>query len=505
MTTFLPPEILEIILSYLQHDNDASSLRACALVSSVFLPIARGFLFGHIFLLPQPRQPATVLPSRSYSLASRTHNQPEDVQSGPRSESLSPYVFSSRSAPSVERHVEPETHDASACIKLNRLLSMTPSLASHIKRLSIIDGRLFPSTDFSLSQNDALFNTLGLGNAQSQQYYTLRDSLNGPQWFLSTPSRALYMLFEKLKLQSFDLVFQDGPKVAWHLIPRDIRSALNFLFTCPSLQALQLRGISWDTPASLHDLTTTLAQGSITDLTLRNVKLLSTSPSAPRIPRRGRPPTRRDTSPHPYASLDCNEKKPIAKQNQPTRHSTHAKPFPEDLNLGSRTQNQNQDYLIAPASASPSYTTHPSHALRLESLHIGSTFNPTTVPSASDTLDLLRALFTPSYLYPSNPIASSDDHEAGQAAPPLVNPHHIKRLSIPAMDLDNLSELCGILTRSGVTSGLEMLELNDRLSFSTSGGYLIPCLPTSRDTLLSLAPKPPCVSPLLTLPTPPLF
>ncbi|KAF9443111.1 hypothetical protein P691DRAFT_764592 [Macrolepiota fuliginosa MF-IS2] len=462
-----PAEILETILSCLKNDNAILALRSCALVSSDFLPIARTFLFGHVFLLPQPRQSATALSTRSYSLASRTDTQ--NPQPGLRSESLSPYVPSPRAAPSTQWDIEPEVHASNACFRLLRLLSTSPTLAHYIRRVSIIDGRLFPLADLPPSRGDSLLSALGLDNAQSEQYYTVRDKLNGLQWFLSTPPRVFYALVQKLDLQSFDLVFQEGPKVSWGRIPRDIRSALNYLFACPTLQTLELRGMSWETPSSLHDLIITLSQGSITNLTFRNVKLVSTLPTTSHIPRRGRSPTRRDPSPVP-GSCDRSENRHPPhvdlRQNQfnsPPPGSSHAKPFSrQELNSNSRAQNQNQNCQMTLPPVNPLS----SRALRLESLHIGPVPSDLAgVLQAPSTLDFLRVLVCDAHPG-SGSIGKGDDRAASEQASPSLEP--LKRLSIPSVDLDNISELFSILAHSGMTNVLEVLELNERLSFSTS-------------------------------------
>ncbi|KAF7763669.1 hypothetical protein Agabi119p4_8206 [Agaricus bisporus var. burnettii] len=193
MALSLPPELWLLVFLHL----DSLSLAACACLSSSFLPLAHARLFAHVSLLPRRRPPATALAS----------------------------VF------------------PDACTKLLHLLSTSPSLAHHIKRLSIIDGTLFPSL-------------------------ARRDQLNGAPWFLKTSPHVLHTLFQKLNLHSLDLVFPDGPKVSWNLIPQDIRCSL--LASSPHLHSLSLHNLSFDTPSTLIS---TLSHSSITHLTLHNIKL----------------------------------------------------------------------------------------------------------------------------------------------------------------------------------------------------------------------------------------
>lgn len=473
MSPSLPAEVLELVFTCLNDDNDIDALRACSLVSSGFLPVARSLLFSHVFLLPEPRQ----LAPRSCSLAPHAPPRTEEpIYVGPRSESLSPYVPITRTSPAAQRRPEFEPNSGNACVKLLRLLTMSPSIAYYIKRVSVIDGRLFPIPNPSFQRGDTLFSLLGPNDTQSSRYFQIRDQLNGSQWFLSTPPRILYSLFEHLNIRAFDLVFQDGPKVSWDLIPRDVRRALNYLFTSPSLSALELRRVSWDTPASLREFTGTLSQGSIRNLTLRNVKLLSTAFGSERerslrqnydqlpSPRpqshqhrpyrsRGRSPTPRSDSP-PIHTPQA-QAHPLNHQQNPFEPRDYVQPYPSPVPHAkpnhtprNSSQNQNQTLLHAHArmmstSSSP-FTIHQQHlhvhcyenvdaesdtALRLDSLGItGSSFSDLAPPQDPDssraTLDLLRVLL----LSPSSetlPCQMSDvdlghgleAHNRGQQAP----------------------------------------------------------------------------------------
>jgi hypothetical protein len=91
MSSYLPPEVLELVLACLTDQND---LCTCALLSSAFLPLARRRLYSHVVLFP----------GRSNS-----------------------------------------------CLKLLHLLSSSPYLAHYISRLTIIDGTFFPSLTSSPS------------------------------------------------------------------------------------------------------------------------------------------------------------------------------------------------------------------------------------------------------------------------------------------------------------------------------------------------------------------
>ena len=262
----MPPEIVSLILDFLEDDPD--TLRVCALVSSDFLAAARRLLFRHVFLLPMARQPAP----RSSSLVAPL--RPSSSTLHPRSESLAP---------------SPTTRPLHPCVQLDHLLAMSPDIAHHIHRLSIVDGRLFPSPSL---HSDPLFPSL---SPHSPRYFSLRDRLNGPHWFLSTPPRILFSLFQKLHLSALDLVFQDGPPVRWDSIPPDILTLLHSLWTSPTLQALQLRRVAWDSPAALSHFTRTLARGSVRHLTLHHVQLFPFPPLSPQhhARPRGRSPTPR--------------------------------------------------------------------------------------------------------------------------------------------------------------------------------------------------------------------
>jgi hypothetical protein len=260
-------------------------------------------------------------------------------------------------------------------------LSVSPRLARHVKRLTIVDGTLFPS-----------FRTL------SDQSLAMREKLNGAPWFLSASPHVLLALFQSLNLQSFDLIFPDGRKVSWNLIPRGIRGALELLLTSPRLHSLHFCNISFDTPATLHDFTSTLSQGSITHLVLRNVKLYPDLPL---------PHAWKGTSPH-TAPLDCPTKK-----RQP--HSWHAK---SSSHTHDQPLTQNQK----------SYLTH--NVLPLETLYISSDplYHSRQDP---DTLHLLRAL-----------LFNSTN---------ALSPHTLKRLTIPSVDKETLSKVIRILDESGVS------------------------------------------------------
>ncbi|KXN87338.1 hypothetical protein AN958_08963 [Leucoagaricus sp. SymC.cos] len=420
MLSSLPTELLELVFGFLRDDSDISSLRACSLVSSTFLPIARGFLFGHIFLLPEPRHPA----ARSYSLAPRTPTTSSHI-TGPRSGSLSPYIPSSlRTSPEAYRHTNaPEPTNSNACVKLFDLLSTSPWLSQYIKRISIIDGRLFPSPDvissFQVDRDTSWFSPLGLDNVQSLLYFEIRDKLNGAPWFQSTPPRILYSLFQKLTICAFDLVFQDGPKVVWNGIPRDVRGALNYLFTSPSLRHLQLRRVSWDTPLSLRGFTTTLSQGSVTHLTLRNVKLLSTTTPKHLLHSQHRSQQHHDRR--------ARGRSPTPRSDSPPVHNPL--PYRQELLPHSGSESKSTIVIVTSTTlsgdsssssheaSSPPYSWRRTHTsshheppeigargLRLESLSInGSVSNLGLGPGSGtgssqdpETLGLLRVLFLPS-------------------------------------------------------------------------------------------------------------